>query len=78
MDFSTGNYSEVHFAYGGNDFAGIIFWLTGETLGSPQNITINGGSQSINCTRHLRGLYYNNMRGWRIRPLDTGSLAILS
>ncbi|MCX6823185.1 MAG: myxococcus cysteine-rich repeat containing protein [candidate division SR1 bacterium] len=77
MGFTTGNVSTVHFNQGGNDYAGLIFWLSGEVLSTPENITVNGGSQSINCSYHLKGLYYNNMRGWRLWPLDTGSLSIL-
>lgn len=77
MWFSTGNHSEVHFNQWGNNFAGMIFWLTGETLSIPQNITVNG-SQEIECSRHLQGLYYNNERGRRLWPMDTWSLAILS
>lgn len=72
----TGNYSEMHFSYGGNDFAGIIFWLTGEQLSTPQQISI--ASQTINCDYKLKWLYYNNMRWRRLRPLDTGTLATLS
>ena len=73
---NTWVYSEAHFAYGGNDFAGIIFWGPMTPLSTPQNITI--GVQSINCSTQLNGLYYNNERGRRLWPLDTGDLAILS
>ncbi|MEI8091413.1 MAG: hypothetical protein WCG98_04160 [bacterium] len=62
MNFDTGNYSTVHFNHGGNNFAGIIFWLTGQQLATGQHLTINGGTQEISCTGMLRGLYYNNMR----------------
>lgn len=75
---NTGNYSNTYFRFGGNDFVGIIFRQTGEHLTTPQNITINAWAQSISCSTHLRGIYYNNQRGRRIWPLDTGNLAILS
>lgn len=73
----TGYYSNTSFEYGGNDFVGIIFWQTGENLSPAQNITISGWAQSINCSTHLRGIYYNNQRGRRIWPLDTWNLATL-
>lgn len=74
----TGNYINTHFKFGGNNFVGIIFWQTGETLSVPEVITIDSGAQSIQCTEKLRGIYYNNQRGRRIRPLDTGNLSFLS
>ncbi len=75
---NTWYYSNAHFTYGGNNFVGIIFWQSTETLSTPQPISINGWAQAIQCTGHLRGIYYNNQRGRRIWPLDTGNLAILS
>lgn len=56
---------------------GIIFRQASQTV-SPEVISINSGAQAISCTQKLRGIYYNNQRGRRIRPLDTGNLAILS
>jgi hypothetical protein len=56
------NYSTMHFAYGGNNFAGIMFWFTGTTLSIPQHITINGGTQAIDCYEQLNGIFYNNER----------------
>ena len=76
--FNTWYYSNTYFKYGGNNFVGIIFWQDIETLSTPQLITINSWAQAIQCTGHLRGIYYNNQRGRRIWPLDTGNLAILS
>ncbi len=76
---NTGYYSNTYFHFGGNNFVGIIFWSgSTETLSTGQEITINTGAQKISCTGHLVGIYYNNQRGRRIRPLDTGNLAILS
>ncbi|MFA6255675.1 MAG: hypothetical protein WC606_00700 [Candidatus Absconditabacterales bacterium] len=74
---NVGYYSNTHFKFGGNNFVGIIFWQASET-GYSETITINSGAQAIQCTEKLRGIYYNNQRGRRMRPLDTGNLAILS
>ena len=57
---NTGNYSEAHFTYGGNNFAGLIFWLSGEQLSAPEYL--NNASQHLACYTKLKGLYYNNMR----------------
>lgn len=75
---NTWYYSNAYFRFGGNDFVGIIFWQTGLTLSTPETISINGWAQAIQCTEQLRGIYYNNQRGRRVWPLDTGNLAILS
>lgn len=75
---NTGYYSDAHFHFGGNDFAGIFFWQTGETLSTPENITINGGTQSIDCSTRVRGIYYNNQRWRTIWPLDANNLALLT
>lgn len=74
--FDSGYYSNVHFNYWGNNFIGIIFWQENET-GYNEPITINGWTQTIRCTEKLRGIYYNNQRGRRVWPLDTGNLQIL-
>ncbi|MCX6824867.1 MAG: hypothetical protein NTY80_01465 [candidate division SR1 bacterium] len=76
--FNSGYYSNTYFRFGGNNFVGIVFWQDIETLSTPQEITINNSAQAIECTGHLRGIYYNNQRGRRIWPLDTGNLSILS
>lgn len=78
MWFSSWNFSEVHFQYWWNNFAWVIFWLDSKFLDSPQTISINWWSQTISCSTQLQWLYYNNMRGWRLRPLDENSLSILS
>lgn len=77
---NTWNYSNAHFKYWGNSFVGVIFWQTGITLSTPETINISSwgfGQQSIVCSTQLRGIYYNNQRGRRIWPLDTGNLNIL-
>jgi len=75
--FNPWYYSNTHFKFWGNNFVGIVFWQADEQLTIPQNITINGWLQSINCFTHLRGIYYNNQRWRRIWPLDTGNLQTL-
>ena len=74
--FNSWHYSNTHFKYGGNDFAGIIFWQENET-GLLETVSINSGAQAIVCTEKLRGIYYNSLRGEMVRPLDTGNLDIL-
>ncbi len=76
---STGNYSNAQFKYGGNNFVGVIFRQSGITLSTPQIINISSWwvTQTISCTKQLRGIYYNNMRWWRIWPLDSWNLATL-
>ena len=73
--FNSGYYSNTRFKYWGNDFVGIIFRQASEP-GYNEFINI-GWTQTINCTEKLRGIYYNNQRGRRIWPLDTGNLNIL-
>lgn len=77
---TTGYYSNTYFKYGWNNFVGIIFWQTGLNVSPQQEITINSGTvleKKIACSEQLRGIYYNNQRGRRIWPLDTGNLQIL-
>lgn len=71
------NYASTNFIYGGNSFAGLIFWTTPTILSTPESISISWGTQSISCTTRINGIYYNNQRGRRIWPLDTWSLATL-
>lgn len=67
-------YSSIYYHFGGNNFGGMIF-LSGTTaISGGENIFINGGNSSIKCSYRLNGLYYNNLRGQRLRALDTGSL----
>ncbi|MEI7562386.1 MAG: hypothetical protein WCJ39_01305 [bacterium] len=44
----------MHFSYGGNDFAGIIFWLSGQQLSSPEILNNVDAGQSISCSYKLR------------------------
>jgi len=78
---NTWNYANTYFKFGGNNFVGIVFWETAATLSTPQTITINSwlvNQQTISCTKQLKWIYYNNQRGRRVWPLDTGNLALLS
>ena len=70
-------YSSIYYHFGGNNFAGMIF-LTGTTIiPGGENIFINGWSTNITCYYKLNGFYFNNIRGRRLRPLDTWSLQTL-
>jgi hypothetical protein len=42
----------------------------------PQEISIvvNGAEQTILCEKKFNGIYYNNQRGRRVRPLDQKNL----
>ena len=72
---TTWYYSNAHFKFWGNDFVGILFWQGWEQISPSQPISING--QAISCSTHLKWIYYNNQRGRRIWPLDSGNLALL-
>jgi len=72
------NYSSIHFKYWGNDFAGMFFRTTGTNLTTPETIHMSWSAQTINCYQKINGIYYNNQRGRKIWPLDTGNLAKLT
>ncbi|MEI6425959.1 MAG: hypothetical protein WCO66_01260 [Candidatus Absconditabacteria bacterium] len=67
-------YSSIFYHFGGNNFGGMIFLSGVNTITGGENIYINGGTTSLNCSYKLDGLYFNNLRGQRLRPLDTGNL----
>ena len=70
-------YSSIYYHFGGNNFAGMIF-LTGSTaISGGDLVSIAGWTANIRCSYKLNGLYYNNLRGRRLRPLDTWSLQTL-
>lgn len=70
------HYSTPIFKYGGNNFVSTIFWEYTEVLQLPQEISIivNGEEQTILCEKKFNGIYYNNQRGRRVRPLDQKNL----
>jgi len=65
-------YSTVNFNVQ-NAFNGIFLWRANKTLTTPVTVTI--GSTTISgCTQQLQGLYYNNQRWFRLRPIDQNTL----
>jgi hypothetical protein len=62
------NLSQVHFRAGGNDFGGVIARSQAEE--EHQTIGVSGSAETLDCTRRIRGLYYNSQRGERLWPLD--------
>jgi len=70
-------YSSIYYHFGGNNFGWMIFLSGVSIITWGENIYINWGNQSLKCTYKLKGLYYNNLRGQRLRPLDTGSFQTL-
>ncbi|MCF7835342.1 DUF4215 domain-containing protein [Candidatus Gracilibacteria bacterium] len=69
----TGYINHANFQYGGNNFYGTFFLL--EPGYSTETITMGGDTKT--CTKQIRGLYYNNQRGNRLRPLDIDTLNTL-
>lgn len=69
------NQSTVWFFYGWNNFGGLIFLRTPETLAVPEVVQLNGVIK--NCYKRIKGIYYNNQRGMRFWPLDQDTLSIL-
>lgn len=73
QSFSSG-FSLIQFAGPGNNFVGSAFRLATKSV-SP--VTITFGVASKQCTKQLRGLYFNSQRGKRLWPLDQDTLALL-
>ncbi len=70
-------FSNVNFVAPGNNFGWWIFWLATRSV-PPTVITIAGQpGQTKTCTKLVRGLYYNDQRGKRLRPLDIYTLTLL-
>ena len=72
-------FSEVNFIGPGNDFGGAIFRLDAKNLSTWFIIEHSTGItyEKKSCMTQVRGIYYNNQRGLRMRPLDTASLTML-
>lgn len=70
-------YSSVYYHFGGNNFAGMIFIFGSTIIPEGENIYINWDTKSLKCFYKLNGFYYNNLRGRRLRPLDTSNLNTL-
>ncbi len=65
-------YSTVNFNTQ-NSFNWVFLWRSNKTL-SP-SVTVTIGSTIISgCTEQLQWLYYNNQRGFRLRPIDQNTL----
>ncbi len=70
-------YSSIYYHFGGNNFAGMLFLSGWTSISNWENIYINWWNNNIKCFYKLNGLYFNNLRGRRLRPLDTGNLQLL-
>lgn len=69
------NKSTVWFLYGWNNFWWLVFLRTAENLSIPETVQLWISTKT--CYKKLRGVYYNNQRGMRFRPLDQDTLTIL-
>ncbi|MDR2541492.1 MAG: hypothetical protein LBD11_07205 [Candidatus Peribacteria bacterium] len=67
-DVGTNRLNPIHFNAGGNYFGGVLLWIN--TYDSNRKIAVAGSSTSLDCRRRIKGLYYNDQRGERLRPLD--------
>ena len=69
------NYENLSFQYGGNIFAGMLFFDEIQDI-DPIDITLD--QQTITgCTEQVKWAYYNPARGNRLRPLDQATLSTL-
>lgn len=59
----------IHFFSGWNDVWGSLILLPLQELETPVTLTL--WSQTQTCHKQVQGIYYNNLRGTRLRPLDT-------
>ena len=59
----------------GNNFVGGIFWMTSKSLTGDVKITLDG--EERNCNKQVRGMYFNSLRGKRVRPLDESTRILL-
>ncbi len=67
------NRTDIDFKFGGNKKVWLFFPRSLQTLSSGETIVLNTGNNNT-CTTQIRGLYYNNERGERLRPLDQNTL----
>jgi len=68
-------YSTVHYNKSGNNFPWLFLRNEPAYLWYEQEVIINGSSKF--CNQQIQGLYYNNTRGARLRPLSPTDLAEL-
>jgi len=70
------NDSPVHFRRWGNDFQWMFLRNGTQNLSPAENVIL--GSTTIQCNKRVKGLYYNNQRWARWRPLDQASQTTLA
>lgn len=71
---SSGDYSAIHFGYGGNSADGIAFW----SINPISTGTLILSWNTINCNQQIEWLYINNIRWNKVWPLDQNTLNELS
>ena len=71
--------SHLHFNAWGNDFWGLLVWKSvDEALpGEPIQIKTSADSETVFCSKKVKGLYYNSQRGERLWPLDEQTFSTL-
>ncbi len=69
------NKSDVWFRYWWNNFWWLFFIKNIESLTNPESVQL--WSQTKICKKKINGIYYNNQRWMRFRPLDINSLNTL-
>lgn len=67
------NYSIINFDVQ-NNFDGVFLWRNNRILFTPVSITLWWVTISW-CKQQLQWLYFNNQRGFRLRPIDQNTLA---
>lgn len=77
LSWAANNVAEINFHYAGNSSNGIMFLLDSVTIPA-EVVNITGTSESVSCTKQLRGMYYSSARGSRMRPLDQATLSIFT
>lgn len=68
--------TDFDFRYGGNKKAGQYLARSVEVLSTPEVVVLNWWNTGT-CYAKIRGIYYNNQRGERVRPLDQNTLTWL-
>lgn len=73
IDGLIDGWTTVGFVYGGTTNDGILLY------GMSDDVTtiVSDGVASVSCHQQIRGLYYANVRGMRLQPLDPLTLAVL-
>lgn len=65
--------SHIHFKAWKNDFGWLLVWKQTDV----QNEQVKVNSDTLNCSRQIKGLYYNSQRGERLWPLDVDTAQTL-